>query len=98
VKPYIAAMVAALIITPAYAGEGGSKREFKDLREGVIRQLSPEGRYCQECHRKRPIVKPRPPVKPPAPVPLPASALLFAAGMAGVAYVSHRKGKRVWKG
>jgi hypothetical protein len=89
-RPLIIALM--LVATPAMAGEGGSRHEFKDMREALIRQMSPEGRYCMECHT-RPRIKSydtRPRIPP---VPLPATALLFGTGLT-ILLVS---GKR-WRG
>jgi hypothetical protein len=83
-KPLIIALM--LVATPAMAGEGGSKHEFRDMREALIRQMSPEGRYCMECHT-RPRIKShdtRPRIPP---VPLPATALLFGGAFGGILIV-----------
>jgi hypothetical protein len=78
--------LALLLASPAAAGEGGSRHDFRDLREATIRQLSPEGRYCRECHT-RPRIKShdtRPRIPP---IPLPATALLFGTALGGILIV-----------
>jgi hypothetical protein len=79
-KPLIIALM--LVATPAMAGEGGSKHEFRDMREALIRQMSPEGRYCMECHRRKPSKRAH--VTNPVPIPLPATALLFGGALGGL--------------
>ena len=78
-----AIIMLAVLSSPAWAGEADRGHEFKDTREAIIRQLSPEGRYCRECHQRKPERQVY--VKPVAPIPLPETALLFGAGLAAIA-------------
>jgi hypothetical protein len=72
-----------LLATPAMAGEANRGHDFRDTREAIIRQLSPEGRYCMECHRKPRQSKSA--VRPITPVPLPETALLLGTGIGAIA-------------
>lgn len=75
-------LVLVLLATPALA-DGGTKHDFRDIREALVRQMSPEGRYCRECHTRprirREYTLPRIPE-----VPLPQTALLFGTALGGV--------------
>jgi hypothetical protein len=79
-KPGFILALALLLASPAAAGEGGSRHDFRDLREATIRQLSPEGRYCRECHT-RPRIKSRDTRPRIPPVPIAGTALLFGTGL-----------------
>jgi CRISPR-associated Cas5-like protein len=80
---WIVAAGLLMLASSAWAGEGGSKHDFRDTREALIRQMSPEGRYCVECHRYR---KPSRSfdVRLVAQVPLPSTALLFGTALGGL--------------
>jgi hypothetical protein len=75
-----------LLATPAMAGEA-DRHDFRTTREALVRQLSPEGRYCRECHARRSYSARRGPVfgAPVAPVPLPSTALLLGSGIGAIA-------------
>lgn len=90
---YAAALVAAtLIITPAAAGTITDQlcqgSQWKQKRPGHADVETPRLFACGTSKHHKPG-KWHP--KPPNPVPIPASALLFAAGMAGVAWMARRK-------
>lgn len=82
-RPAIIALL--LLASPAAAGEA-DRHDFRDTREALIRQLSPEGRYCRECHQRKSAVRAENRVPIPA-VPLPATALLFGTALGGLAIV-----------
>ena len=81
-----------LTATPTLAGEADRRHEFRDAREALIRQLSPEGRYCRECHTHKRINKRHTQPRMPE-VPIPATALLFASGI-GAIIISRKWRKR----
>ena len=71
-----------LLAAPALAGEA-DRHDWRDTREALIRQLSPEGRYCRECHA-RPITRTRRATLP-TEIPLPSTALLLGTGVGAIA-------------
>jgi hypothetical protein len=89
VRPAIIALL--LLASPAAAGEA-DRHDFRDAREALIRQMSPEGRYCRECHARKPVRRAGE-VRPLPPVPLASTALLFGTALGGVV-IATRKWRR----
>jgi hypothetical protein len=83
VRPAIIALL--LLASPAAAGEA-DRHDFRDAREALVRQLSPEGRYCRECHARKPIRRAGE-VRPLPPVPLASTALLFGTALGGLVII-----------
>lgn len=86
-----AVLTLLLLATPALAGEADRGHDFRDMREALVRQLSPEGRYCRECHQRTKSTKRR--VTLPTEIPLPSTALLLGSGIGAV--VIARKWRKV---
>ena len=78
----VAAIATMSLATPAMAGEA-DRHDFRDVREALVRQLSPEGRYCRECHQRAKPVTRR--VTLPTEIPLPSTALLLGSGIGAIA-------------
>lgn len=79
-------MTLFLMTVPVSAGEADRGHDFRDVREALIRQLSPEGRYCRECHARPRIKRVYTPSRIPE-VPLPQTALLFGTALGGLVIV-----------
>lgn len=78
----VAAITLLLLATPALAGEADRGHAFRDMREALVRQLSPEGRYCRECHQRTKSVTRK--VTLPTEIPLPSTALLLGSGIGAI--------------